>query len=145
MTFDPTTYGIDDTRSFWLQLWETPNGGVSTQVSAAMLLLPDSAHHGIGVVTIAGDAPGATSSAASLQLDMPRLMQDWKIRNQDGTNYLYVATEQNGPEMQLIPDNEPQVYNMLGVQGSIWVRGASPAGAAEQVAFSATASLAFPK
>jgi hypothetical protein len=34
---------------------------------------------------------------------------------------------------------------MLGVQGSIWVRGASPAGAAEQVAFSATASLAFPK
>jgi hypothetical protein len=145
MTFDPTTFGIDDTASFWLQLWETPVGGASTRVSASSLLLPDSAHHGIGVVTIAGNAPGATVSTGSMQLDMPRLMQDWKIHNQDSTNYLYVATEQGGPEMALKPDTFPQYYNMLGVQGSIWVRGASSVGAAEQVAFSATASLAFPK
>ena len=145
MTFDPATFSIDDTRSFWLQLWETPAVGIPAAVSAPTLLLPDTANHGIGLVTIAGNAPAGTSSTTSLQLDMPRMMQDWKIHNQDSTNLLYIATEQNGPEMSIGPTAFPQYYNYNGVQGSIWVRGATTAGVGAVVAFSATASLAFPK
>jgi hypothetical protein len=210
ITFDPTTFGITDSQSFWLQLWETPPGGTSatfavnngsanvtasvsqtgiltagqvvtfssqpaTQytllsvtgtaivltsnytgtsnaaatlaglITAPTLLLPDTSNHGIGLVTIAGNAPAATSSAGSLQLDMPRLMQDWKIRNQDSTNLLYIATEQNGPEMAIAPDALPQFYNILGEQSSIWVRGATTGGTGASVFFSATASMSFPK
>ena len=145
ITFDPTTYGIDDARSFWLQLWETPASGPAAAVSAPTLLLPDTANHGIGLVTIAGNAPSATSSASSLQLDMPRMMSDWKIRNEDAANLLYVATEQNGPEMAIAPSAFPQYYNIQGEQGSIWVRGATTGGAGAIVLFSATASMSFPK
>ena len=210
ITFDPTTFGIDDTKSFWLQLWETPPGGTAatfavvngspsvtasvsqtgilvpgqivsfssqptTQytllsvtgtaivltanysgtaaaaatiaglITAPTLLLPDTANHGIGLVTIAGNAPSATTSAGSLQLDMPRMMSDWKIRNEDASNLLYVATEQNGPEMAIAPSAFPQYYNVQGELSSIWVRGATTGGTGAVVVFSATASMSFPK
>lgn len=35
ITFDPTTYTIDDTKSLWLQLWETPPGGTAATFSVA--------------------------------------------------------------------------------------------------------------
>lgn len=206
ITFDPTTYGIDDTQSFWLQLWETPPGGTAatflvtngspsvtasvtqtgllfpgqtvtfasqpavsytiltvtgtaivltsnyTGISAAAtsiaglitaptLLLPDTSNKGIGIVTIQGNAPSATSSAGSLELDMPTMMQNWEITNNDGTNTLYVATEQNGPEVPVGPKLGFYGYSTIyASQGSIWVRGSGGA-----VNFSATATLAFPR
>jgi hypothetical protein len=141
MTFDPTTFAITDTQSFWLQLWETPGGGSSTQISGTTLLLPDTTNKGIGNVTIQGNAPNAGSSATSQQLDLPFLMQNFQITNNDAANTLYVATEQGGPEMEIGPKlGFPGFSSIWGSQGSLWVRGGGGA-----VNFSAAFTLAFPR
>jgi hypothetical protein len=141
MTFDPTTFSITDTASFWLELWETPVGGSSTQISAPTLLLPDSANKGIGIVTIQGNAPNGASSANSLQLDMPSLMQNWEITNNDAATTLFVSTEQGGPEVEIGPKLGFYGYaTIYASQGSIWVRGG---GATAN--FSATSTAAFPR
>ncbi len=136
ITFDPTTFSIDDSKSFWLELWE--NG---TQLSAPTLLLPDSVNKGIGNVTIQGSAPNAASSATSLQLDLPFLMQNFQITNNDAATTLFVATEQSGPEMEIGPKlGFPGYSTIWGSQGSLWVRGGGAA-----VNFSATFTLGFPR
>jgi hypothetical protein len=206
ITFDPTTYSIDDTRSFWLQLWETPPGGTAATfavvngspsvtasisqtgvlvpgqtlmfasqpgttytiltavgtavtltanysgiaaaattigglITAPTLLLPDTTNKGIGNVTIQGNAPQATSSAGSMELDLPSLFQNFQITNNDTSNTLYVATEAGGPEMEVGHSlGFPGYQTFLGSQGSIWVRGGGGA-----VNFSATFTLSFPR
>lgn len=142
MTFDPVTFGIDDTKSFWVQLFHLPSGGPEAAVSAPSLVLPESAHHGVGIVTIAGNAPNAASSAGALQLDLPRLMQDFKVFNQEapGGNSLYISTEQSGPEQEVQPAPAMQYLSLMGTQGSIWVRGGGGV-----VAFSGTFTMAFPR
>jgi len=141
MTFNPATFAIDDTKSFWLQLFHFPSGGPEVAVSAPSLLLPESAHHGVGIVTIQGNAPSAVSSAGALQLDLPRLMQDFRIVNQDpGASILFLSTEQSGPEQQIKPAPASPYSNWSGTQGSIWVRGGGAI-----VPFSATFTSAFPR
>jgi hypothetical protein len=138
------TMSINDGSSFWLQFAQV-TGGSETLVGAPTLLLPDSANHGQGIVTIHGTAPAGTSSTASLQIDLPRMMQNFHIHSEDSSNYLYVATEQNGPEQQLQPAAFPQFETIWGVQSSIWVRGATSSGTGAAVAFSATFTLGFPR
>jgi hypothetical protein len=140
MTFDPTTFSIDDTKSFWLELWVTTPPAPSTQISAPTLLLPDTALKGQGIVSIHGTAPSGASTANSLQLDLPSGMQNFQIHNEDATNSLFVSTEQGGPEQQCGPAAFPQYETIWAVQPSIWVRGGGGA-----VAFSATFTLAFPR
>jgi hypothetical protein len=206
MTFNPTTFSIDDTKSFWLQLVETPPGGTAatfnvsngsanvtasvTQtglllpgqtvmfssqpavaytilsatgtavvltsnytgisnaaasiaglITAPTLLLPDTTNKGIGNVVIQGNAPAAISSAGSLQLDLPFLMQNFQITNNDTANTLYVATEQGGPEYEIGPKlGFPGFASIWGAQASLWVRGGGGA-----VNFSAAFTLAFPR
>jgi len=143
MTFDPTTFSIDDTKSFWLQLWETVPPAASAQVSACTLLLPDTANKGQGIVTIQGNAPNGASSANSLQLDLPTLMQNIQITNNAGAGgtVLYVSTEQGGPEMAVGPGLGFYAYSTIyASQGSIWVRGGGGT-----VSFSATSTLSFPR
>lgn len=144
IVFDPTTYSIDDTKSFWLQFAQV-TGAAETLVSAPTLILPDSANKGVGLVTIHGAALGATSSAGALQLDLPFLMADFRIHNEDTANYLYVSTEAGGPEQQLRPDTFPQFTSIAGTQASIWVRGATPANVSAAVNFSAVFTAAFPR
>lgn len=139
IVFNPTTYSIPDTSSFWLQY--VPVTGVSEGApSAPTLILPDSANKGVGDITIHGNAPNQPTSANSLQLDFPFMMQNIRIHNEDGTNSLFVATEQSGPEQQLKSDTFPQWQSLYGTTSSIWVRGGGAV-----VAFSATMTLAFPR
>jgi len=140
MTFNPATFLIDDTKSFWIQLWHFPAGGPEVQVSAASLVLPDGAHHGTGLITVQGTAPNAATSAGSLQLDLPGLMQDLRIFNQGGPTNLYVATEAGGAEQEVKPAPATQFTSATGTQGSLWVRGGGAT-----VAFSATFTSAFPR
>lgn len=140
IVFDPATYSIPDTKSFWLELFHVAAGGAETQISAPSLILPDSAHHGIHQVTIHGDAPNAADSTGSLQLDLPRLMGDFRIHVETVDRNLYVATEQDGAEQQLRPDTFPQSSNFSSTQGSLWVRGGGAV-----VTFSAIFTTAFPK
>jgi hypothetical protein len=140
IVFNPATFGITDTSSFWLQFAQV-TGGSETLVGAPTLVLPDSANHGIGIVTIQGNAPSGAASANSLQIDLPRLMQNFQITNNDGTNTLYVSTEAGGPEVEVGPKLGFAGYQTLwGVQGSLWVRGGGGA-----VNFSATCTLANPR
>lgn len=142
IVFDPTTYSIDDTRSFWLQFAQV-TGAAETLVSAPTLILPDSANKGQGVVTIQGNAPNAASSAGSLQLDFPFLMQNIQITNNAATGgtILYVSTEAGGPETAVGPGLGFYGYSTIyAVQPSLWVRGGGGA-----VNFSATMTLSFPR
>jgi hypothetical protein len=139
IVFDPASYSIDDTKSFWLQFARVVGSSEAT-VSAPTLILPDSALKGQGIVTIHGSAPQASSSAGSLQLDLPFLAQNFQIHNEDAANSLYVATEAGGPEQQLGPSPIFQYEMVRGSQPSLWVRGGGGA-----VAFSATFTLSFPR
>ncbi len=140
ITFNPATFSIDDTKSFWIELWHYPSGGPEVQMSAPSLLLPESAHRGIGLITIHGSAPSAVDSSGSLQLDLPGLMQDFRFHNEDGGNALFVATEQSGPEEKLATNALVQLSSFVATQGSIWVRGGGGA-----VLFSASFTRAFPR
>lgn len=137
--FNPASYSIPDTSSFWLQFVQTV-GGVEQTPGAPTLVLPDSANHGVGTTTIHGSAPSGATSANSLQLDLPRLSQDFHFHNEDASNSLFVSTEQSGRETQVKPDPAEQSHTLWGTQGSIWVRGGGAA-----VIFSATFTLAFPR
>ena len=140
IVFDPATYSITDTQSFWVKLSHVSGGGAETVVSAPTLLLPESAHHGIHQVTIQGDAPNAADSSGALQLDLPRLMSDFRIHNEAADRNLFVSTEPNGPEQQFRPDASPQVSGLASTQGSLWVRGGGA-----PVPFSAVFTMAFPR
>lgn len=144
IVFNPATFSIPDTSSFWLQFVQTV-GGVEQTPGAPTLVLPPSANHGVGINTIHGTAPSATSSAGALQIDLPRLMEDFHIHNEDSANYLFVSTEAGGPETALQPDTFSQFSMLRGTQGSLWVRGATSANVGAQVKFSATFTLAFPR
>ncbi len=143
-TATTSSLSIGDSNSFWLQVAQVV-GGTETLVSAPTLILPDSANRGQGIVTIHGNAPGASSSSGALQIDFPYVMQDIQIHLEDASNYLYVSTEQNGAEQELKPDTFPQYQTIWGSQPSIWVRGGTALGTGAIVAFSATFTLSFPR
>ncbi len=138
IVFDPRTYAITDTAPFWLRV-ATVTGGVET-LGEATLLLPEDAHHGVGVVVLAGTAP----VAAPLQIDLPRLMSDIRISNDDGAggNFMTVGTTPGGPTFAVYPaaDVGPTALTLNATEGTLIVQGDTA-----DVAFTATCTLAFPK
>jgi hypothetical protein len=143
IVFNPATFSIPDASSFWLQFAQV-TGGSETLLGAPTLVLPDAAHRGVGIVTIAGNAPAVANSSSALQIDLPGLMEEIRIHNASvapSAVNLYVSTEQGGAETQLQPDTFSQFTSIRGTQGSIWVRndGSQPS------PFSATCTRAFPR
>ena len=137
IVFDPVTHTIDDTKAFWLQFFPVINN-VEQTPGAPTLVLPSDANHGVGVVIIQGTAPTGTP----LQLDLPMLMQEIRISNEDASNDLLVAMEDGGPQMHVepAPTVGTQTLSIFGTQGSIYVEGDGAT-----VDFSATFTLAFPR
>lgn len=127
MVWNPTTFGLTDDAQFWLQLWHVDGAGVETQVSACTLVLPDQTQfltRGIGHVLVRGSAPDGAAIANSLQLDLPRLLTDWRILNEDAATTAYIAFEPSGAEFALLPNaNYPQFTSFTAQSGSIWIRG----------------------
>jgi hypothetical protein len=140
VVFDPANYSIPDDLPFWIKLYHVDNLGAETAVSAATLLLPESAHHGIPQVTLHGTAPSAPNSSGALQLDFPRLMTDFRIHNEEAATALYVSTEEGGAEQRLDKDTSPQYTNFSSTLSSIWVRGGGGT-----ATFSAICTAAFPR
>lgn len=147
IVFDPDTFtgaaSIEDTKPFWLQFFPLDSGGgeIAGAEGAPTLVLPDSANHGVGIVTIAGTAPSGADSTDALQLDLPRLMEDFRIHNQEAATSLFVSTERDGPERELsAPDTADQMDSFEATQGSLFVRGGGAT-----AAFSAQFTLAFPR
>jgi len=139
MVFNPATYSIPDASAFWLQFFPVI-GGVEQTPGAPTLVLPDSAHHGLGLVVIHGDAPNGATSANSLQLDLPMLMQDFQVHNEDTAQDLYISTEAGGPEIMIAKSTNMQSLGFLPTQGTIYVRGGGGA-----ATFSLSFTLAFPR
>lgn len=139
IVFDPTTYAIPDASAFWLRFFPV-TGGVEGTGGAPTLVLPDSANHGVGIVVIHGDAPNGATSANSLQLDLPRIMQDFHVHNEESANDLFISTEAGGSEVMIPRSTDLQSLGFLATQGSLYVRGGGAA-----VTFSASFTLAFPR
>jgi len=135
MVFNPVTYTITDTIPFWLRFC-TVIGGVEDAVGAPTLVLTDNSHHGVGIVIIKGTAP----AAFPLQLDLPGLMQDFRVVNESVANNLLLSTETNGAAITIIPGVKLQRLSLAGTQGSIFVQGDGA-----DVLFSATFTRAFPR
>jgi hypothetical protein len=135
IVFNPATYSITDTTSFWLKFVPVTGGSEGT-VGAPTLVLPDASHRGTNIVTIKGSAP----SASVLQLDLPGVMEDFRIVNEDTTNNLFVGTVAGDPMITIVPKVGVQNIGFRGAQSSLYVQGNSSA-----VTFSATFTLAFPR
>jgi hypothetical protein len=135
IVFDPSTYAINDNRHFWLQFFPVTNG-IEGVGGAPTLVLPDGAHYGTGIVVIQGEAP----NGSTLQLDLPRRMEDFRVTNEDGVNNLLVGTEDGGPMTTILPLVGVQNIGYSGEQGSLYVEGVGG-----DVPFSATFTLAFPR
>lgn len=137
IVFDPRTYGITDTVPFWLMVSRVVGAEV---FSPPTLILPEDAHHGVGIVILAGAAP----VAAPLQLDLPRLMSDIRISNDDGAagNLMYVSTVPSGPVFTIWPTADVGVtaLTLKATEGTLIVQADTA-----DVAFTATCTLSFPK
>lgn len=124
ITFDPTNsaYSIAaPSSSMWLQLTRY-DGSSEVYVSPPTLLLPFEANQGIGVTTIAGSAPSGATSADALQVDLPFLATDMRVRA-TGSHPVCVSTELNGAETIVANGEIGQYIAQTGMISSLFVRG----------------------
>ena len=132
---------IVDTKPFWMRLQPLVGGTPSGSPGAPTLVLPDSANHGLGIIIIQGLAPSGADVTESLQLDLPRLMNDFQLHNREAATDLFVAMEFEGAEKRFA-GGEPTPTNISydGTQSQLFVRGG---GATAD--FSASFSSVFPR
>lgn len=135
IVFNPATFSLTDTANFWLRFVPVSGGAAGTP-AAPTLVLPADANKGTGIITIQGTAPNGADSTAALQIDLPGLCRDFRIRNHEGATILFVSTEQSGSELSIAAGATYE--SLLGAQGSLWVRGGGAT-----AAFSATFTGSF--
>jgi len=119
---DPSKHGIDDNYAFWVKMLFLDYTGAemtSPAPSAATLVLPPFV--GPEQSGFTGTAPSALSLAGSLRIDLPRSMENFRIRNLEETTSLHVAYQEGGPEVTIPAGVESS--EIYGLVSSIWVRG----------------------
>jgi hypothetical protein len=138
MVFKPSTFNLPDNGAFWLKLLYL-SGGVeqsSPAPSAPTLILPP---YTAPIQTgFTATAPHGADIAHSLQIDLPRAMENMRIRNLDSANSLSVAFDAGGPEVTVPFGQETVAFS--GVVTSLWVRGT-----AGTISFTTTFTYAFPR
>jgi hypothetical protein len=121
----PSNYGLPDEAFFWLKLVYVDSTGAemtSPAPSAATLVLPPFV--GNEQSGFNATAPSEASLVDSLQIDLPRQMSNFRIRNLSTTIPLYVAFQEGGPE--IVVPGQTTSQESIGFEGlvsSIWVRG----------------------
>jgi len=134
--FDPDNHHLDDSLAFWMRFVPVV-GGVAGAPGNPGLILPDGI--GRGVVIIAGAAPSGADATEALQLELPRLVEDLVVYNQDPAVTLYVSTSVSDAEYPILAGpGEPPFTSLRGATPCIRVRGDGAS-----AAFSATFTLAF--
>lgn len=119
---DPSKHGIDDNYAFWVKLVfvDGADAEMTDPVpSAATLVLPPFV--GNEQSGFNGTAPSAVDLAHSLRIDLPRSMENFRIRNLETTRSLQVAYQEGGPEITIPAGVESS--EIYGLVSSIWVRG----------------------
>ena len=120
----PYTYPLPDSAHFWLKLVYVDSTGadmVSPAPSAPTLVLPPFV--GNEQAGFNSTAPHGASIADSLQIDLPRQMSNFRIRNLSKTLDVYVAFQEGGPEI-VIPGqaSSQESIGFDGIVSSIWIR-----------------------
>jgi hypothetical protein len=125
IVFDPTTYSIPDTTSFWLQFVPV-TGGVEGTPGAMTLVLPPNMGNTSSIV-IAGTPTGTQ------QLDLP-MIRDIKMQNAAAVS----VSVESGGAVFTVPGSTTDEHSLgfLGQVSTLYVNGG---------AFSLTASLLFPR
>jgi len=132
--FKPSNFGLSDTAYFWVKLVyiDAANAEmVSPAPGAATLVLPPYS----GPV-MSGFTATAPSSAA--QIDLPRVMENFRIFNSESSTALAIAFQEGGPEVTVPAGKEISSFD--GNVSSIWIHGVG--GTAQ---FSASFTYAFPR
>jgi hypothetical protein len=124
--FRPQDHSLTD-GAFWLKLVYVDSGNAemtSPAPSAVTLVLPPFV--GNEQSGFNGTAPSGATIANSLRIDLPRQMSNFRIRNLSTTILLYVAFQEEGPEI-IVPGQSvsQESVGFDGLVSSIWVRGAS--------------------
>lgn len=138
----PSNYGLPDSAFFWLKLVYVDSADAdmsSPAPSAATLVLPPFV--GNEQAGFNATAPSGTTIADSLQIDLPRQMSNFRVRNLSTTIPLYVAFQEGGPE--IVVPGQTTSQESIGFEGlvsSIWVRGSGGT-----AAFSAQFTYANPR
>lgn len=138
----PSNYGLPDSAYFWLKLVYVDSSGsemLSPAPSAATLVLPPFV--GNEQSGFNATAPSGAALANSLQIDLPRQMSNFRVRNLSTTLPLYVAFQEGGPEV-VVPGqaSSQESIGFDGLVSSIWVRGSGGT-----VAFSTQFTYANPR
>lgn len=138
----PSNYGLPDSAFFWLKLVYVNAAGVemvSPAPSAATLVLPPFV--GNEQSGFNATAPNGAALANSLQIDLPRQMSNFRVRNLSTTIPLYIAFQEGGPEV-VVPGqaSSQESIGFEGIVSSIWVRGSGGT-----AAFSAQFTYANPR
>jgi hypothetical protein len=138
----PSNYGLPDSAFFWLKLVYVNSADAdmsSPAPSAATLVLPPFV--GNEQSGFNATAPSEAALADSLQIDLPRQMSNFRIRNLSTTIPLYVAFQEGGPEI-VVPGQatSQESIGFDGLVSSIWVRGSGGT-----AAFSAQFTYANPR
>lgn len=121
----PYTYPLPDTNHFWLKLVYVDSTGADMTdpaPSAPTLVLPPFVgNEQAGFNSI---APDGSSIADSLQIDLPRQMSNFRVRNLSTTVNLYVAFQEGGPEI-VVPGqaSSQESIGFEGIVSSFWIRG----------------------
>ena len=135
--FDPHTYNITD-GVFWIVLSPLDfNGNEMFTTPPLMVMGPNLDGSYFPQYTISGSAPSAVSLAGSLQIQFPRQIRDLRIQNAAA---MWVAFDENGPEILLAGDTLPKVLNRWSTQSSLFVRSSGAA-----VPFSLLFTIAYTK
>lgn len=134
----PSNYSLPDSGSFWVKLVYTIGGVEQTTPapSAPSLVLP--VYAGPVTTGFGGTAPNAADISGSLQIDLPRGVENLRVRNLDSTRHIFFATDDSGPEMEIL--NGVELPTFQGVVSSIWVRASGGT-----AAFTASFSYGFPR
>lgn len=139
MIFKPGNYSLSDTDAFWLRLFYIDGAGAEMSnpaPGAATLVLPP--FSGPGQSGFTATAPVGAGFANSVQIDLPRAMENLRVMNNDGTNPLFVAFDGGGPEIKIPAGKE--ITGFLGTASSLFVR--STGGSVE---FTTTFAYASPR
>jgi hypothetical protein len=117
---------IPDTSHFWLKLVYVDASGSefasNPAPSAPTLVLPPFV--GNEQAGFNSTAPSGSSITDSLQIDLPRQMSNFRVRNLSTSVNLYVAFQEGGPEI-VVPGqaSSQESIGFEGIVSSFWIRG----------------------
>lgn len=134
--FDPSNYGLDDNKTFWMRFVPI-TGGIPGTPGTGVMVLPDAI--GNGLIVLSGMAPVGATIVNSIELGLPGLVEDLRIVNNDTANPMFIASDGSDAEYKLDPiQSSTPLVALRGAVSSIRVRATGA-----PVLFSATCTLAF--